>query len=357
MNLHLNNDAFEELVELTANYFGYAKSHIEKDYWVSKILKELTLSKFSENIYFKGGTSLSKCYGLINRFSEDLDLFIFSGNRSSSKQSEKTLNRNISHFIIENNKDIYMEVLSKTGGDFRKLVFSYDTHYESSGLKENLEVEIKCCTLEDKTMMYYPSQKREIKPVIAEYLKASNNYDLIVRFDMEEFIVQTIDPKRTLCDKIARLTRLSYDDDYQILIAKHIRDIYDIYCLLNIPDYMNFIQTEDFIEAMNQVVIEDGLYRNSQSHKSISKARVFAETEYTLKLPEIIRSYNNELKQLIFEENNLPTLDKIIMTFSLLKNPLSKFDENILNLPSVELSEIENVVNESFDFDDFIGKI
>jgi predicted nucleotidyltransferase component of viral defense system len=100
MILHLQSEAFRELVELTANHFGYEQSHVEKDYWVSKILKELALSDFASKIFFKGGTSLFKSYNLINRFSEDLDIFVFSGNPVSSKQAEKTLTRNISHFVI-----------------------------------------------------------------------------------------------------------------------------------------------------------------------------------------------------------------------------------------------------------------
>lgn len=209
MNLHLNEVAFRELIELSADYFGYEQSHVEKDYWVCKILKELALSNYAGKVYFKGGTSLSKAYGIIiNRFSEDLDMFVYSGNPASSKQAEKTLNRKISHFIIENNADMYKKKHSKTGGDFRKLAFSYDTHYESAGLKENLEVEIKCCTLENKSKMYYPSKLQQIISIITEYLLAIENMDLVTRFELDTFEVQTIDPRRTLCDKISRLTRL-----------------------------------------------------------------------------------------------------------------------------------------------------
>ena len=207
---------------------------------------------------------------------------------------------------------MYVEELSKTGGNFRKLAFSYDTHYESAGLKENLEVEIKCCTLEDKSMMYYPRQKRQIQPIIAEYLKEIESNDILTRFGLYTFEVQTIDPKRTLCDKISRLTRLSYDNDYEILIAKHIRGVYDIYRLLNVSEYQNFIQSDEFTEAMHHVTYEDGLYKNSQSHQSISKAKVFAETEQILNLPAVFRAYNNELKQLMFAANTLPVLDEVI---------------------------------------------
>lgn len=105
MNLHLENEAFRELIELAADHFGYEQSHVEKDYWVSKILKELALSDFADRIYFKGGTSLSKAHGIIDRFSEDLDMFAYSGNPTSSKQAEKTLNRNISLYHLSHIDD------------------------------------------------------------------------------------------------------------------------------------------------------------------------------------------------------------------------------------------------------------
>ena len=327
MNLHLENDAFRELIELAADHFGYEQSHIEKDYWVCKILKELALSDFAETIYFKGGTSLSKAYGIIFRFSEDLDIFAYSGNKASSRQAEKTLNRNISHFIIENNAEMYKEELSKTGGDFRKLAFSYDTHYESAGLKENLEVEIKCCTLEDKSEMYYPAQRRQITSIITEYLLVIENEDLIARFALNGFEVQTIDPKRTLCDKISRLTRLSYNDDFEMLIAKHIRDVYDIYRLLSIPEYVNFIQSDEFTEALKRITNEDGLYRNSQSHNPISQANIYAQTKEVLQLPAVSRAYHEELRKLMFDADKMPALDDVVHTITLLRKPLQQFDE------------------------------
>lgn len=89
----------------------------------------------------KGGTSLSKGYGLIERFSEDLDLFVFTGDRGASKQAEKTLNRKLAKYIAETNRDMYQEGLSETGGNYRKLYFSYDNVFQGVGLKEHLEGE------------------------------------------------------------------------------------------------------------------------------------------------------------------------------------------------------------------------
>ena len=64
MNLHSDKEAFKEIIALAAEHFGYEQSHVEKDYWVSKILRDISLSEYADKTYFKGGTSLSKAYGL-----------------------------------------------------------------------------------------------------------------------------------------------------------------------------------------------------------------------------------------------------------------------------------------------------
>jgi len=69
--LHHNKDLFEQVVLRTADNMGIAPAIIEKDYYVTLFLKEII--KVYPDIIFKGGTSLSKCYKLINRFSEGID--------------------------------------------------------------------------------------------------------------------------------------------------------------------------------------------------------------------------------------------------------------------------------------------
>lgn len=73
---------------------------------------------------------MSKAYAAISRFSEDLDLFVFTGDKKASKQAEKTLNRNLSKYIAAQNADIYKEDLSETGGNYRKLFFSYENAFQ-----------------------------------------------------------------------------------------------------------------------------------------------------------------------------------------------------------------------------------
>ena len=72
MNLHHDRDAFEELIIGAANELRIPTNIIEKDYYVTIALKSL-LEKLDDMV-FKGGTSLTKCYQLLDRFSEDIDL-------------------------------------------------------------------------------------------------------------------------------------------------------------------------------------------------------------------------------------------------------------------------------------------
>lgn len=71
MYLHNDKDLFTEVITEANAQTGIAESIIEKDYYVTMILK--LLAKSNPDIVFKGGTSLSKCFHLINRFSEDID--------------------------------------------------------------------------------------------------------------------------------------------------------------------------------------------------------------------------------------------------------------------------------------------
>jgi hypothetical protein len=326
MNLHSDKEAFKEIVALAAEQFGYEQSHVEKDYWVSKILKDISDSEYADTTYFKGGTSLSKGYGLIERFSEDLDLFVFTGDKTASKQAEKTLNRKLSKYIAEINTDIYQEELSETGGNYRKLYFSYDNVFQGVGLKEHLEVEIKSCDLPDKTQMFYPSDKRVIKPIVTSFLESIGQEDLIRTYGLENFEMQCINPRKTICDKISRLVKLSYNDDSTALLAKHIRDVYDLTALYNNPEYNHYLHSEDFLDDMYRVTIEDSLNRNSRSHLSLPDALVFRNPESEMAVPAIATAYTTDLRKLVFDKTQMPPIGEAVDVLKSLRGILEHFE-------------------------------
>ena len=77
MKLHVNKDLFSTVIDETAEHFAIRVEYVEKDYWVTYFLKNLhNDSSISDEVVFKGGTSLSKAYKCIDRFSEDVDLVL-----------------------------------------------------------------------------------------------------------------------------------------------------------------------------------------------------------------------------------------------------------------------------------------
>lgn len=326
MNLHSDKEAFKEIIALAAEHFSYEQSHVEKDYWVSKILWDISMSEYADKTYFKGGTSLSKAYGLIERFSEDLDLFVFTGDKGASKQAEKTLNKKLSKYIAELNSDIYKEDLSETGGNYRKLYFSYDNVFQGVGLKEHLEVEIKSCDLPDKKRMFYPADKRVIKPIVTAFLESIGQEELISTYGLGSFETQCINPRKTICDKVSRLVKLSYNEDAAALLAKHIRDVYDLSALYHNQEYNDYLHSEDFLDAMYRVTIEDGLNKNSRSHLSLADAPIFKDAEAVMALPEVATAYTTDLKKLTFDKSKMPPIGKAVEALKNLHEILVRFE-------------------------------
>lgn len=82
--LHQHED-FKFFINKAAKEVNLSEFIIEKDYWVTYLLKNLVRSEFNNEFVFKGGTCLSKAYNLINRFSEDIDLLMLETENTKSK--------------------------------------------------------------------------------------------------------------------------------------------------------------------------------------------------------------------------------------------------------------------------------
>ena len=67
VNLHDTKSDFSTLVKEAADFFDIREVFIEKDYWITHVLKCLADSEYSGSVVFKGGTSLSKGYNLIGQ--------------------------------------------------------------------------------------------------------------------------------------------------------------------------------------------------------------------------------------------------------------------------------------------------
>ncbi len=124
MNLHKDKSNFEDAVRITAQQTNIKEEFIEKDYWITLVLSYLAKSEFASQVVFKGGTSLSKGFGLIERFSEDVDIALIEGSKKSGSKI-KNIIRAIEKDITRDLNEVTVDGVTSKGSKFRKSVFEY----------------------------------------------------------------------------------------------------------------------------------------------------------------------------------------------------------------------------------------
>jgi len=188
---------------------------IEKDWWISAVLRALFALPYAENLSFKGGTSLSKCYNLIERFSEDIDIAVnreflgFGGNLSKTQINDK-LRRAACSFVRE------------------KLQFDIAKELEDQGINVDLffvNVNITSVTTTDPEIVevHYKSifpESNYIKPIVKLEVSGRSMNEPLRKIALQSFIdesysdktfaekpfeVNAVVPERTFLEKICLL--------------------------------------------------------------------------------------------------------------------------------------------------------
>ncbi len=131
MRLHEDKRLFRQAVIATAHSLQIPEIYIEKDYWVTYALRGIFSDPVGAQTIFKGGTSLSKCYGLIERFSEDIDLVVTRDAAESGNQIKTKLKR-IGAAVSRHLPEIEMSGLTRRRGMNRKTVHGYPQAFAGS---------------------------------------------------------------------------------------------------------------------------------------------------------------------------------------------------------------------------------
>ena len=139
MILHQNNKLFSETLKYASQFLNIKLEFIEKDYWITLVLNRLASSEYSNEAVFKGGTSLSKGYNIIERFSEDVDIAIMNINNKSGNEI-KTMIRNIEKEISKELIEIQDNHKTSKGSRFRKSVFEYVVLEKTNNNKLIIEI-------------------------------------------------------------------------------------------------------------------------------------------------------------------------------------------------------------------------
>lgn len=313
MRLHEDKKLFQEAVRFTAQQMGILEIYIEKDYWVCYALKQIFTSPVAEYSIFKGGTALSKCYKIIERFSEDIDLVVIKSEEETPNQLKNKIKK-ISDVVNDILPEIPINGVTQKMGMNRKTAHSY-----SQNFKGNFGQIRDVIIVEASWLGYFePNEKRSIRTFISEMMEQNYQQEMIETFGLEPFEVSVLNPKRTFCEKIMSLVRFSYTENPIQDLRNKIRHIYDLHKLLINNEITLFFESDEFPQMLKKVRQDDVLgYKNNNDWLSqpIKNALIFRDLENVWK--DLSNVYHTDFRPLVY--GDLPKENEILDTLRKIK--------------------------------------
>lgn len=323
MNLHENKQLFSQAVRFTSDQIGIPAIYIEKDYWVTYILHTIAHNSIGSETIFKGGTALSKCFNLIQRFSEDIDLVVLIRKGETSNQLTKKL-RTISKVVSDVLPEVEIAELTQKMGMNRKTAHTYSKEFQGD------YGQVRDVIIVEATWLgyYEPYTTKTVSSFIFDMMENTGQMELAKQYDLLPFEFKVLAPIRTVCEKIMSLVRFSHTENPIEDLLKKIRHTYDLHLLLKNNDLLAFFQSNDFVEMLLKVANDDvASFKNNnkwlQYHPN--EAKVFAELEAVWSILEV--TYNGDFKKLVY--GDIPKSDDILKTLTLIKERLSTIEWSI----------------------------
>lgn len=224
MNLHEDNESFNQYLIATADFMGLSDAGIiEKDYYLTLLLKRIVDKQ--PNIIFKGGTSLLKCYRAINRFSEDLDLNAYTGTAKPTESQRKKLKEDIISVIDGLGFSLVNPEHIRGRKDFNRYVVDYMSESDMPLLGRYLIVETEVF------IKSFPIESMNASCLIYDFLSAHNADSEISGYGLEPFSLRVQSIKRTFIDKVFAIGDY-YLSGQAVNHSRHIYDLHKIYPLI-----------------------------------------------------------------------------------------------------------------------------
>jgi len=249
MNLHEDIKLLSDTIRAAAQHLGISEIFVEMDYWITLLLDRLSESEYSEDTVFKGGTSLSKSYGLINRFSEDVDIAIINKENRSGNELKNVI-RAVEKEMAAELTEIEVDGVTSKGSRFRKTVHEYES-IDVKNKNNRIIVEINsfanpflysACSI--SSMVYY-------------FLQQTGKTHIIEQYNLKPFQVNVLNKEQTLLEKLVSLIRFSFAEDPVESMKEKIRHFYDLHYLMNDSDCVSFVNSEDFKKKFDDLLIHD----------------------------------------------------------------------------------------------------
>lgn len=255
MLLHTDKKLFEQTILQVALRSGIEPGIIEKDYYVSLLLNEL--SQTLPSMIFKGGTSLSKCHKVIKRFSEDIDITLDENHLSQGSR------RSVKIAIVKACEKLGFSISNlaniKSRMDFNHYEIEYSGLFMIDGIKPNIEIDTIF------SIRSFPYEKKLATSIIYDYLLEMGLDEFINSYELLPCSINTQSIDRTFIDKVFALC-----DYYLKGITKersrHLYDIYKLYPLLSDDNLIRMLVKETRHTRANSPFCE-----SAKSSKDISE--------------------------------------------------------------------------------------
>lgn len=237
MKLHEDKILFADIITRAAEHptqggLGIRPQFIEKDYWITNALRNLSESPYMDYAVFKGGTSLSKAHHIGMRFSEDIDIAIINSNELSDAKL-KTIIRSTEKSMSKDLTEIAHPQSSK-GSRYRKTFYNYPllrvSAQSRSVIPGQLLFEI------NSFANPFPYKKIQIRSFVYDYLSMVMAGHLIEEFCLQPFEINVLDKRTTMAEKLVSLTRFSLAKNPLTELEAKIRHFYDLHFLMQDPE-------------------------------------------------------------------------------------------------------------------------
>lgn len=320
---------------------------LEKDFWVCWILQKISeIPELKENLIFKGGTSLSKVYNLIERFSEDIDLIInrdyldLNYSTTNPEKEKKKIRKACKHKIESNIlpllKDKIQSILKDSSEwkividpkDSQSILFYFPTVFYKNLLTEGgdfITTENNEPFLVNNSQNYKyikpfvklefgslsidnPHEFKKIKPYVHSFLeKFLEDYDNL-NFNIE---VNTIDINRTFWEKVTILHTVACSN--KKVPARYSRHYYDIYQFIINNHYQKALEKTDLLQKTIQNNLKFFNDKNNNFETKLGSLKLIPNNDKI----EILKSDYLEMNNMFFKD--VPSFENIMESVGMLE--------------------------------------
>ncbi len=314
MNLHSNEAAFRFIVNEVSRKSHIRPDILEKDYYVTLLLEELSKKRFQAHAYFKGGTALYKAIKSIRRFSEDIDLTVFVEDCPTQSQAKKRLNNACLKFkLLGKGQTIESHHGSVECEYFYNSLFSFSN---ADKLQRFGKVKIEATSF----TVSEPTEILRIAPCLYDFASAEQQAILSKKYGVNSFEIKTITLERIFIDKLFAAefyySRRSYRD-----VAKH---VYDLAVLLNNCRIGDFLNDKIHVLKILELERKEESYRKGGIPANVKIADFLYFTELAND-KEFKKSFLEMQSIYVFNEQDKLCFDDVLQSLAILKKEFDTF--------------------------------